>query len=56
MAAVIKKETGIDADVMPGGRGEFTVWVGDVKVAEKTIWGFPSEENAMAAVRAALST
>lgn len=54
MAALIKKETGIDAEVTPGGRGEFSVWVGDTKVVEKTRTGFPSEDAAMAAVRAAL--
>ena len=54
MAALIKKETGIDAEVTPGGRGEFSVWVGDVKVAEKTRTGFPTEDAALAAVRAAL--
>lgn len=55
MAAVIKKETGVDAEVTPGGRGEFSVWVGDTKVAEKTRSGFPSEDAALAAVRAALA-
>ena len=54
MAALIKKATGIDAEVMPGKRGEFSVWVGETKVAEKTRTGFPSEEDALAAVRGAL--
>ena len=54
MAALIKKETGIDAEVTPGGRGEFSVWVGDTKVAEKTRTGFPSDDNAIAAVNVAL--
>lgn len=54
MAAVIKKETGIDAEVTPGKRGEFSVWVDETKVAEKTRSGFPSEQDALAAVRAAL--
>ena len=52
---MIKQETGIDAEVAPGGRGEFSVWVGDAKVVEKTRTGFPSEESVLAAVRAARS-
>ena len=55
MAAVIKEETGIDADVTPGKRGEFSIWVGDARVAEKTRTGFPSEQDALAAVRSALA-
>lgn len=55
MAALIKTATGIDAEVTPGSRGEFSVWVGDTKVAEKTRTGFPSEESALLAVRTALA-
>ena len=29
MAAAIRKGTGIDAEIVEGNRGEFTVWVGD---------------------------
>lgn len=54
MAALIKKETGIDAEVTPGGRGEFSVWVGDTKVAEKTRTGFPAEDAVLAAVKEVL--
>jgi hypothetical protein len=54
VAAVIKKATGLDAEITPGGRGEFSVWVDGAKVVEKTRTGFPSEDAALAAVTAAL--
>jgi hypothetical protein len=37
VAALIKQATGIDSEVVPGARGEFTVWVDDKKVAEKSM-------------------
>ena len=53
MAAQLKQELGVDADLVIGGSGEFTVWVGDKKVAEKS-WGrFPEPEKVVAAVKAA---
>ena len=55
MAALIKNATGADVDVVEGGRGEFTVWVGDQVVAQKSSLGFPSDEDAVAAVRQALA-
>jgi hypothetical protein len=55
VAAALKKATGIDPDVVEGSRGEFTVWVGDQIVARKDTKGFPSEEDAVAAVRLALN-
>lgn len=54
MAALIKQELGLEADIEPGGRGEFTVWYGDVKIAEKTRTGFPSETAIVDALRQAL--
>ena len=54
MAALIKDELGVDSEVIEGGRGEFTVWVGDEIVAKKSMMGFPSDEDALAAVRHAL--
>jgi len=50
VAALIKQETGIEPEVVPGARGEFSVWVDDKKVAEKTMRGFPSEPDVVAAV------
>ncbi len=55
MAALIAKETGVRAEVVEGSRGEFTVWVNDERVAQKTADGFPSDEDALAAVRQALT-
>ena len=55
MAALIKDELGIDTDLIEGGRGEFTVWVGDGVVAKKDTQGFPSDEEAVAAVKQALA-
>ncbi len=54
MAALIKQETGIDAEVIVGGRGEFTVWVGEETVAKKDASGFPADEEVVTAVRRAL--
>lgn len=55
MAALIKKQLGVDAEIVVGGRGEFTVWVGEERVAQKTADGFPTDEEAVAAVRQALT-
>jgi hypothetical protein len=54
VAALIKQELNLDAEVEPGGRGEFTVWVDGTKVAEKTRTGFPSEPAIVDLVRHAL--
>jgi predicted Rdx family selenoprotein len=54
VAALIKDALGADAEVVPGGRGEFTVWVDDKKVAEKTRSGFPAENVLVETVRKAL--
>ena len=51
MAAFIEERTGIKPEVVEGARGEFTVWVGDTQVARKTADGFPSEQEAVAAVQ-----
>lgn len=55
MAALIKKETGADADLIEGGRGEFTVWVGDEQVARKDSDAFPVDHDVLAAVQRALA-
>ena len=54
MAALIKDELGADSELIEGGRGEFTVWVGDQVVAKKDTEGFPSDEDALTAVKRAL--
>jgi Rdx family len=55
VAALIKEDSGVTAELVEGRRGEFTVWVDDEIVARKDERGFPSEESAVAAVRAALA-
>lgn len=55
MAALIKAELGVDSELMEGGRGEFSVWVGDQVVAKKDFDGFPSDEDALAAVKRAVT-
>ena len=53
MAALIKKEIGIDPELVEGSRGEFTVWVEDQLVAQKGSHGFPSDKEVLTAVRQA---
>jgi hypothetical protein len=54
VAALIKDQAGLDAELIEGGRGEFTVWVDDQIVARKDAAGFPADEEALAAVQHAL--
>jgi hypothetical protein len=55
VAALIKERLGVDSEIVEGNRGEFTVWVSDDVVARKDSSGFPSDEDAVAAVRRALA-
>ena len=55
MAALIKEKAGLETDVVVGGRGEFTVWVGGKRVAQKDANGFPADEEILAAVQAHLA-
>jgi predicted Rdx family selenoprotein len=53
VAAELKQQLGLDVTLEVGSSGEFTVWVDDRKVAEKS-WGrFPAPDAVVAAVRAA---
>ena len=54
MAALIKQETGLDATLEVGGRGELSVWVNDRRVASKDHNGFPADAQLSALVRDAL--
>ena len=54
MAALIKQDSGADADLEPGGRGELSVWVDGKKVVEKTFRGFPGDADVLKAVKGAL--
>jgi hypothetical protein len=56
VAAQLKQDLGIDASLVVGSSGEFTVWVGDQKVAEKTMGRFPEPDAVVAAVRASGSS
>jgi hypothetical protein len=53
VAALLKQELNVVAELLVGGSGEFTVWVDDKMVAEKS-WGrFPDPEDVVDAVREA---
>jgi hypothetical protein len=54
VAALIKDQMGLDAEVIEGGRGEFTVWVDEQVVAKKDAGIFPTAEEALAAVERAI--
>jgi len=54
VAAVLEEQLGEKAELVEGNRGEFTVWVGEDRVAGKDATGFPSEQDVLAAVRNAL--
>jgi hypothetical protein len=51
---LIKSAVGLESTLVPGARGEFSVWVGDERVAAKDANGFPTEENVLAAVQRAI--
>jgi predicted Rdx family selenoprotein len=55
VAALIKDGLGLDTDLESGNRGEFTVWVDGVKVAEKSRTGFPAEPAIIETVRKAVA-
>lgn len=54
MAAELKRQVGVDAELRVGSSGEFTVWIDDKLVAEKKFGRFPTPEDCVAAVKAAL--
>lgn len=51
MAALLDGELGVRADIEEGAKGEFSVWVGDERVAQKGAGGFPADADVLAAVR-----
>jgi hypothetical protein len=53
VAAELKQALGLDTELVVGSSGEFTVWIGDTKVAEKSSGRFPAPEDVVKAVRAA---
>ncbi|MBA2647898.1 MAG: hypothetical protein H0U81_13960 [Pyrinomonadaceae bacterium] len=54
MAETIKREIGVESELIEGDRGEFTVWVDDRVVAQKGWIKFPSDQKVLAAVQQAL--
>ena len=50
----MKKELGVEAELLPGSTGEFTVWVGGRKVAKKGFFFFPKDRDIVRAVAGAL--
>lgn len=54
MAAELKRSLGVDSALIEGDKGEFTVWVGSRKVADKVNGEFPREQDVVTAVRSAL--
>jgi predicted Rdx family selenoprotein len=52
VAAQLKQDLGVDADLVVGSSGEFTVWVDDAMVSEKRAAKFPEPNDVVAAVRA----
>ena len=54
MAATLRSELGVQVDLVVGGPGEFTVWVGGDKVAGKGWLLFPSRTKVLEAVGARL--
>jgi hypothetical protein len=55
VADLIRRELGVEAELVEGGRGEFTVWVGDRLAAKKGWVRFPPDLKVLAAVRQALA-
>ena len=55
MAELIRRELGVEPEVVEGDRGEFTVWVGDRLVAKKGWVRFPSDQRVLSGVRQALA-
>jgi hypothetical protein len=56
VADALKREFDLDdVELISGRRGEFTVWLGEKLLVKKDYDGFPSPEQAVAAMRAALA-
>jgi predicted Rdx family selenoprotein len=52
VAAQLKKELALEAALVVGSPGEFTVWVDGAQVSEKQGGRFPEPADVVAAVRA----
>jgi hypothetical protein len=51
---LLKKELNVEASIVDGKVGEFSVWVGDKRVAQKGWLTFPNDRKVMEAVRDSL--
>lgn len=56
MAEALKDALGVEAELISGDRGEFTVRVNGAIVAGKTMDEFPSQEECVRAVQQQLTT
>jgi hypothetical protein len=56
VAELLKRELNVETKLIEGDRGEFTVWVAGRVVARKGMFGFPTDEKVLDAVREALAT
>jgi len=56
VADSIKRELGVEPELIEGERGEFSVWVGERIVAKKGWIRFPSDQRVLSAVKQALAT
>ena len=52
---MLKQALGVDAALVVGRPGEFTVWVDDALIAEKQLSHFPEPDDIVDDVREALS-
>jgi len=48
----LKKDLGVDTELVVGNPGEFSVWLDDAKIIEKQGGRFPEPKDVVAAVRA----
>ena len=55
MAEEITKHTGKDVELISGNRGEFSVWLGDDLIVQKTGEDFPSPADATRRIQTALN-
>ena len=55
MAALIAEATGVTPEIIVGRRSEFSIWVDETMVAEKSRKGFPSDDVVVRAVRERLA-
>ena len=55
VAELIKRELGVEPELIEGDREEFSVWVGDQIVAKKGWVIIPSDKKVLSAVKQALA-